>query len=606
MRAFPNFVLTVLQRSPHAFAPAFGAALLASAVAAAPPMQGSTMKGSNEAPKQHESARKPAEITRQVPTRVPTRSPQTDARPTARQEAKPAATPPSRPEVRQEVKQPARPSVPQSAKPRGEQPPTDSRGVRPSTPQAAPAQPAPGRVPTATPTPAPRKPLEQPKNPPLVVPPQPRKPAELPQPETRRPTRDDKPIVNTPPAARPAPTQKPGSKPTPTPKPAATPTTARPNADRTNPVRDNTDLGARGTQRPTRDEPRPREQPSRTPAPQPEARPARFVSNTVHGVDVGGGRGGHENDRNNDRNRDQHNGRGDPDRHDGDDHGRYYDSVARCNGWSRGSRWVDCGPCGAWDRYDCNDGFSLAIGFGSGYSFGFFYGSSGAPLCTSWANPWWEGYASSWSCAPYSYSYAYSWRPWRHAWYDCGPCPISAWSPCYSYGPWYTPIYTPVYAPVVYTAVQPTLPNPDALWVFMADGYDRDAEDGFAVLEVAYPADARWPIGRAFARALRSDTVGAADIFRRAFAADPSAIRRVSIDPKFLTRLDGLERAVTPAATAATPSMDALLVLAATEAARGDINAAYLDATTAQAEGDRSIGTGQFVDWLRAELRRRP
>jgi hypothetical protein len=49
-----------------------------------------------------------------------------------------------------------------------------------------------------------------------------------------------------------------------------------------------------------------------------------------------------------------------------------------------------------------------------------------------------------------------------------------------------------------------------------------------------------------------------------------------------------------------------LIVLSASQAARGDLATAYLNATTAQAEGDRSAGAAAFISWLRAELRRRP
>lgn len=350
--------------------------------------------------------------------------------------------------------------------------------------------------------------------------------------------------------------------------------------------------------------------PNPQPMPRPTPRPERFISDTVHGVpvvlsrgkgdqyvDSGGSSRVHDYDYQIDKQTRTH----------------YANNVALCNGWSSGARWSDCGPCDTWQRYECNDGFALSVGFGSGFSFGFFYGSSGAPLCSSWSNPWWEGYASSWNCAPYSYSYsfAYGWRPWWNRWNGCGPCPFPAWTPCYTYGPYfapviYTPVYTPVYIPTVYQTQPPSLPNPDALWAFLADGYDRDAEDGFVLLEAGYPADERWTIGQAIARAFRSDTVGGADLFREAFIADPSAITRTSHDPKFIARLEALERAVEPAASATPPSVDALIVLSASQAARGDLATAYLNATTAQAEGDRSAGAAAFISWLRAELRRRP
>jgi hypothetical protein len=46
-------------------------------------------------------------------------------------------------------------------------------------------------------------------------------------------------------------------------------------------------------------------------------------------------------------------------------------------------------------------------------------------------------------------------------------------------------------------------------------------------------------------------------------------------------------------------------VIAAAQAARGDIDGAYFSATTAQAEGDLSAGTASFVSWLRDEIRAR-
>ena len=98
----------------------------------------------------------------------------------------------------------------------------------------------------------------------------------------------------------------------------------------------------------------------------------------------------------------------------------------------------------------------------------------------------------------------------------------------------------------------------------------------------------------------------AATLLREALALDGSVMTQVSQDRKFVARLEALERAVEPAAIAQQPSIDALLVMAAVQAARGDVQAAYLNATTAEAEGDRSAGTASFISWLRAELRRRP
>lgn len=331
----------------------------------------------------------------------------------------------------------------------------------------------------------------------------------------------------------------------------------------------------------------------------------RFTSDTVHGVPVAknppkhdAGAGRHD-----DRGRGRSGGRAvvvDNRTYNSTHYNTYVTNVARCNGWWRGSRWSDCGPCHAWQSYDCNDGVRVSIGFGGGFNFGFFYGSSCAPLCSSWCNPWWDGYACSWQCRPGLYRWCDGW--WWSGAYGCRPWPSAGWSPCYPYSP-------VVYAPVVYTPVvsaPPSPPNPDAMWAFLADGYDRDAEDGFILLEAAYPDDVRWEVGQAFARALRSDTMRAADLFRHAFAADPSAILRCSRDSRFITRIESLERSLAPLAAAANPSTDALVVTAASQAARGALQDAYLNATTAQSEGDRSAGTDAFVSWLRAELRARP
>ena len=523
------------------------------------------------------------------------------APPSARDAAKPSPieAPQAKPQGRPQYAPPAvRPSVPAPSSPRVEPKPREVAPTKPVAPPVKPVdRPAPRKPIEAPPamqpakppakpndikpreiTPtrpvdvapdraAPRKPIEAPSKAPIVSPKSP-KGSDIdgagevaPRP---RPVRDDAPIVR--------PTNPPVKRPDP-----VVVRTPRPVDD----VRNET--------------PKPKAPPAQ---PRDLGKPARehFSADAVHGVPVA---------RPVDRER--------PVVIDNRTYNRYVTNVSRCNGWSFGARWSDCGPCYAWQPYHCRDGARISFGFGSGFSFGFYYGTSCAPLCSSWCNPWWEGYASSWSCAPYGWScspwYGPScWNPCRplwHSWYSCGPCPIPAWTPCYAYS---------VYTPVVYTQTvyvppvvqQPALPNPDALWAFLADGYDRDAEDGFILLESAYPADARWTIGQAVARAFRSDTMRAADLLRQAFANDPTAILRCSGDAKFMARLEALERSLMPAATAARPSTDALLVLSASQAARGELREAYLNATTAEAEGDRSRGTTAFVTWLRAELRRVP
>jgi hypothetical protein len=314
---------------------------------------------------------------------------------------------------------------------------------------------------------------------------------------------------------------------------------------------------------------------------------------------------------------------------------QYISNVSYANGWNSGGAWSSCGPCPVWQPYNCSDGLSISLGFGSGgFSFGFFYGSSCAPLCSSWCNPWWDGYASYWTCSPYYVGAGC--LPWRARWTSCwnpywNVCWSSGWNPCWPYNvcapawPVYTPCFT--YAPVVcasvvtvpattiiYTppvvaapvVVAPApLPNPDALWTFLAEGYDFDAEKGFVALNAADPAESAWTFGIGFARAFQGEVARASDMLREAMRTDPSGVLRTSADPRFVARLEALERSLSPAANGATTQVDALLIIAASQAARGDLSGAYFTATTARAEGDRSMGTAAFIAWLEGELRQR-
>ncbi len=353
-------------------------------------------------------------------------------------------------------------------------------------------------------------------------------------------------------------------------------------------------------------------------------RPTRFVSDTVGGVQVTppGPGGGNTTNINttviNTTNINQTNIN--------NSYNQYINSVSYANGWHPNSHWSSAGPCHVWQPYECRDGLSISVGFGSGgFSFGLFYGSSGAPLCSSWSNPWWEGYASYWTCAPTYSAWPTPWRspcwtsycaprwtcwnpcrPWWQTYAVWTPCPLPVYTPCYSYSPFVcsTIVYT---QPVVVQVPppQPSLPNPSALWTFLAEGYDDDAEDGFAVLAAAYPSEQSWFVGQGFARAFRGETAWASDILREAFLRDPSSILRTSGDPRFVARLDALERSLAQLASGPRPSVDAVFVIAASQAARGDLDSAYFSATSAQAEGDRSAGTASFVSWLRAEIRAR-
>lgn len=319
----------------------------------------------------------------------------------------------------------------------------------------------------------------------------------------------------------------------------------------------------------------------------------------------------------------------------------YIDGVSNCNGWGPYSPWSSCGPCDWWQPYQCSDGLSISIGFGSGgFSFGFFYGSSCAPLCSSWCNPWWEGYACSWTCTPAYYApscrpvwcapswYAgpsWSWggcwsfgSPWWSSYVSCGPCPYPAYTPCFAYSP---VLYSSaVYSSVVYTTpvvyqqtivttpvppAPPPLPNPSDVWSAVTDGADDAALHGFADLAAANPAESSWLVGRGFTQAFQGDTAWASDTLREAMRLDASGFQRTWGDPRFVARLEALEQSLSPLAGGRTPWVDALLVTAASQAARGDLASAYFTATTAQSEGDRSMGTAAFVRWLQIELRGR-
>jgi hypothetical protein len=311
----------------------------------------------------------------------------------------------------------------------------------------------------------------------------------------------------------------------------------------------------------------------------------------------------------------------------------YVTGVSHANGWHPSSRWSSCGPAHVWQPYVCRRGLSISVGFGSGFSFGFFYGTSCAPLVSSWCNPWWDGYASYWTCAPRhcawgdvwwsnwcrpAWSAPYCWsphRPWWWSSYACGPCPWPAWTPSYAYAPIVCATVIPSYtvttvvstlpaAPAV--VVQPVAPpNPQALWSALAAGYDDNAEDGFAILAAEDPLERAWFVGQGFARAFRGETAWAAVILDQAFAVDPSSVDRVSRDPLLVARLEALERSLAPLTSGAAPSLDAMLVTAASQAARGDLTAAYFTATSAEAEGDRRAGTATLIDWLRREIRLR-
>ena len=286
----------------------------------------------------------------------------------------------------------------------------------------------------------------------------------------------------------------------------------------------------------------------------------------------------------------------------------YVTNVSRANGWYHDGR-PSCGDVDVWHDYQCGGGLSVSVGFGGGFSFGFFYGSSCRPLCSSWCNPWWDGYATYWSCRPSPYGW---WSPWRTCWdpcrpywwhsYRCGPCPWPGWTPVYAYSPiiYSGTVYTA--APIVVSA-PPPLPSPGQLWRELGEGYDHEAEDGFRRLADVDPLVAEWPLGVGLARAFRGDVAWGSENFRQAFALDPSIAGRVRVDARLSARLVELENRLSGMVQGHSPSPDALLVVAASQALRGDLARAYFTATTAQREGDRSAGTAAFIAWLDDELR---
>ena len=308
----------------------------------------------------------------------------------------------------------------------------------------------------------------------------------------------------------------------------------------------------------------------------------------------------------------------------------YVTNVGSSRHWATYPAWWGSSSCAPWYPYGYRDGLSISLGFGSGgFGFSLFYGSSTSACAPIWGTPWWDCHprwnhpVPAWTCAPTSLVCGTPWQPyWRGSvWFSS--C-RSAWHGWNLFDPWWChrgwsecawPSYS-ISAPVVFTSYapaptiivtspppEPSLPNPSALWTFLAEGYDRYAEDGFAVLAAAEPGERAWFVGQGFARAFRGETAWAADILRQAFHDDPASVMRTSNDPRFVARLEALERSLEPLANAATPNPDALLVTAASAAARGDLNGAYFVATTAQADGDRSAGTARLVTYLRAELR---
>jgi hypothetical protein len=508
----------------------------------------------------------------------------------------PPVSTPRAPKVEPPVSTPRAPKVePPVSTPRAPkvEPPISTPRAPKVEPPVAPSKPRPGSIDDDAPIRRPNKPAVEPNGP---------RTPDVRKPEVDRPT-VKRPEVQRPDAAKPD-----------RGKPAVSPTEPGPRSRPDVPSTKTPTTRDIVTKRPTIDGGATRTNPDVS------TRPTRFVSDTVGGVRVSnrpvdGSGGGNTTINNTTINQTVIN----------NNYNQYINSVSYANGWHPNSHWSSAGPCHVWQPYTCSSGLSVSVGFGSGgFSFGLYFGSSGAPLCSSWYNPWWDGYASCWTCAPTYSAWPTPWRsphwrahwpvwscwepyrPWWHHYYPYGPCPQPAFIPCYTYSPFVCS--TVIYAPpvvVVQPPPPPALPNPNALWTFLAEGYDDDAESGFVVLGANDPNEGTWIVGKAFARAFRGETARASDTLRDAFLRDPAGILSTSADPRFVARLDALERSLAQLAGGPRPSVDALVVIAASQAARGDLSGAYFSATSAQAEGDRTAGTASFVSWLRTEIRAR-
>ncbi len=304
----------------------------------------------------------------------------------------------------------------------------------------------------------------------------------------------------------------------------------------------------------------------------------------------------------------------------------YVSNVSYANGWGCERGWVPpCGPCDYWQPYD-SDGFSFAIGFGgSGWGLGFFYGSGASPLCGSWGNPWWNGYAtasycsSAWNpcwnpCFPNYWSNC--WWP-RPAYYPYGCYPIYPYTPV-----WYTPYWSGGYSNVSFSssllvnttttcpvtpstppAVIAPLPSVDAMWSLLSDGFDQDAAQGFDQLVQHDANDAVSRVGEALAHAFGGDLTGATITMRQAIMVEPGVLARVPMNPALASRTTMLLDNLRAAVAAVPPSLDALYIKACCQALLGNEGDAYFTTTLLIREHDASASTLALQGWLDLRLR---
>jgi hypothetical protein len=289
-----------------------------------------------------------------------------------------------------------------------------------------------------------------------------------------------------------------------------------------------------------------------------------------------------------------------------------------------------CGPKACWDGW-YSDGFSIGIGFGSGgFSFGLFYSDWGSPLCSSWNDPWWDGWCSQVvvHCPP------------RYRW--AKPC----WSPC---GPWYTNyiVYrdvpatwcTPVYAwtptvavpsvttvnnyyydtgapttvvsstttftqPVTTlpTALPPSSPAEAEAWDLLSNGFARSSADSFAQLHDAAPANTRALVGYAISLAMLDDMAGASSVMRQALATDPGVVSALPLGQQLLDRVRLLEQSAEVASRQAAMSRDALVLLGVWRSMQGRFTEAHLAVLSAQQAGEQSLGAARLRSWLEGRM----
>jgi len=292
------------------------------------------------------------------------------------------------------------------------------------------------------------------------------------------------------------------------------------------------------------------------------------------------------------------------------------------NGWNNGWCAPVYGPGACWNNWSSGNGFSFGIGFGTGnFSFGFFYGANNAPFCSSWCNPWWNGWSGfvSVGCGP-------SWNWCRPCWSPCGGPWWSNYVVYESYPSWCVPVYS--YTPVAvvpsvtyvnYTTYSPlpsvvVVPPPfsaasipmvaqeSQAWDLLGNGFPRSAADGFAQLHDANPANARALAGYGIALAMLDDISAAAAVMRDAVAIDPAVVSLVPLTPSLTQRMQLLESSAEVASRQAASSRDALFLLAAWRSTLGQYGEAQLALVVAQQQGETSTAATVLRTWLELRL----